>query len=612
LISLEIPRRIFKMKALRFLRALPLALTLLASPVLASQATIVGPIVGPHTMADVMGTINGAFLAIQGCNSGSSAPANGPGAAPLSYQLWCDTTTNPIVVKMYDGASWVIVGKLNTSSHIWTPEYQGTDTGTASIATTGTSGHTLGFLDGANTYSAVQSFNSSDLSLKGSGSGAGTLNAPAAASTFIWTLPAATDTLVGKATTDTLTNKTFDTAGAGNSLSINSLAATANTGTGSVVRATSPALVTPALGAATATTINGNAFTASSYTLAGVAAKTLTFNNSLTLAGTDGTTQTFQASDTIVGRATTDTLTNKTIAGASNTLTVLAASQLSGATPVANGGTAQTTAVAARQSSGLNVYGDAGTGYGNVGQTLANTDRFAYTTAAFTASRAWVLPAANVTAAPYTIKIADLAGGVTATNTLVITRAGTDTINGGGTTATISAANGGYECSSDGSSKWSCLSMGAASAGGVTSITAGTGLSGGTITTSGTIAVSLTTSTNSLGADVNLSSTSTYFDGPSMAQGTSGTWFVSGTVTLTDTVLSNHSCKLWDGTTIISSATGSAVAAGTVAITLSGFLTTPAANIRISCKDITSVNGKILFNSSGNSKDSTVTGIRIQ
>lgn len=59
------------------------------------------------------------------------------------------------------------------------------------------------------------------------------------------------------AATKTLTNTTYDTAGTGNSFSINGVAATANTGTGSVVRATSPTLVTPALGAATATTING-------------------------------------------------------------------------------------------------------------------------------------------------------------------------------------------------------------------------------------------------------------------------------------------------------------------------------------------------------------------
>lgn len=61
------------------------------------------------------------------------------------------------------------------------------------------------------------------------------------------TLPG-TGTVVTKTSTDILTNKTYDTAGTGNSFSINGVAATANTGTGSVVRATSPALVTPSLG----------------------------------------------------------------------------------------------------------------------------------------------------------------------------------------------------------------------------------------------------------------------------------------------------------------------------------------------------------------------------
>jgi hypothetical protein len=80
---------------------------------------------------------------------------------------------------------------------------------------------------------------------------------------------------------------------------------------------------TQAFGALTATTVNGNTITTGTFTLTGVAAKTLTFNNTLTLAGTDSTTITFQGTDTYVGRATTDTLTNKTIDTAGpNTLKV--------------------------------------------------------------------------------------------------------------------------------------------------------------------------------------------------------------------------------------------------------------------------------------------------
>jgi hypothetical protein len=126
---------------------------------------------------------------------------------------------------------------------------------------------------------------------------------PNTASTFNINVPAVAGNMVTTGDTGTVTTTM--------------LAAT--TGSGSVVLATSPTLVTPVLGVASATTVNkvtltapatgstltiadGKTLTASnSITLAGTDAKTLTVSNSITLAGTDSTVMTFPPASANVG-----------------------------------------------------------------------------------------------------------------------------------------------------------------------------------------------------------------------------------------------------------------------------------------------------------------------
>lgn len=74
---------------------------------------------------------------------------------------------------------------------------------------------------------------------------------------------------------------------------------------GGLVFANSPTLVTPALGAATATSINGLTITSSTGTLTIAVGKILTASNTLTLAGTDGSTLNIGAGGTLGSAAYT-------------------------------------------------------------------------------------------------------------------------------------------------------------------------------------------------------------------------------------------------------------------------------------------------------------------
>lgn len=142
----------------------------------------------------------------------------------------------------------------------------------------------------------------------------------------------------------TWTNKTFDTAGTGNVLKINGTQVSAVTGTGSAVLATSPTLVTPTIGVATATTVNKVTLTApaTGSTLTIADGKTLTVSNSGTLAGGDAFTLAIAASKTLTVSNTltfTGTDSSSVAFGAGGTVAYTNVATLSSLTSVGTIGT---------------------------------------------------------------------------------------------------------------------------------------------------------------------------------------------------------------------------------------------------------------------------------
>ena len=118
---------------------------------------------------------------------------------------------------------------------------------------------------------------------------------------------------------------------------------------------------------------------------------------------------------------------------------------------------------------------------------------------------------------------------------------------------------------------------------------------------------------NSLGSDFLIAS-GAYTDGPSVSQPNVGVWKASGTVSVLDTVTnSTISFKLWDGNKVAASTQAKLDQNGFATaqpVSLSVIFTSPQGNIRISANSNTGTS-KMVFNSSGNSVDSTLVVVRI-
>ena len=350
---------------------------------------------------------------------------------PAGKGIYTDASGNAIALGTPASATLTNATGLPISTGV-----SGLGTGVATFLATPTAANLASAVtdetgSGSLVFATLPTFDTTGIKFSGSTSGTTTVLSGAVAGTSVLTLPVATDTLVGKATTDTLTNKTLTSpslttpvlgtpssgtltsctglplttgvtgvlpvANGGTNASTASITSFNNitgytaagaTGTTStnLVFSTSPTLVTPTLGVASATSVNKVAITSpatsSTLTIADGSSLATSGAFSTTLTATATTNVTLPTTGTLSTLAGTETFTNKTFTG--YTETVYAVIDAAGVALSPTNGTIQTWTLGASRTP------TAGTWAAGQSMTLMINDGTAYTITWTTLAVTWV------------------------------------------------------------------------------------------------------------------------------------------------------------------------------------------------------------------------------
>lgn len=179
-------------------------------------------------------------------------------------------------------------------------------------------------------------------------------------------------------------------------------------------------------------------------TVDNVAGITYTLSGQLTSTLATGTPPFVVASTTVVGNLNASLLLGGTWA---------IPGTLGSTTPNTASVTTLTTSGITTLGSGLKL---SRTTFSNAATVLTTASLYVAQTGSMSAARTATLPAASTAGAGAVYYIADESGTVTSTNKITVTRAGSDTINGG-TTLSLTTAYGNTLLVSDGTSKWTAI-----------------------------------------------------------------------------------------------------------------------------------------------------------